>query len=73
MESAYVVWQELLGDNPEIRLSICMLACSEIKERMKKQKTDKAALKAADNKKLGGKAQKNVQSYSKGAAKNFKR
>ena len=47
--------------------------CREIKDRMKKQKSEKAALKSADNKKLGGKAQKNVQSYSKGAAKNFKR
>ena len=46
---------------------------SEIKERMKKQKSDKAALKAADAKKPGGKAQKNVQSFQKGAAKNFKR
>ena len=47
--------------------------CSEVKERMKKQRGEKAALKAADNKKAGGKAQKNVQSFTKGAAKNFKR
>ena len=40
---------------------------------MKKQKSEKAAQKASETKKLGGKAQKNVQSFSKGAAKNFKR
>lgn len=47
--------------------------CREIKERMKKQKSDKAALKAADVKKQGGKSQKNVQQFAKGAAKNYKR
>lgn len=44
-----------------------------MKERMKKQRTEKAATRAADSKKSGGKAQKNVQSFQKGAAKNFKR
>lgn len=46
--------------------------CSEVKERMKKQKQEKAATKAAETKKAGGKAPK-VQSYTKGAPKNFKR
>lgn len=40
---------------------------------MKKQRSEKAAVKAADAKKSGGKAPKNVQSYTKGATKNFKR
>jgi len=53
---------------------LCPLPCSEVKERMKKQKTEKAATKATDTKKTGGaKAPKQVQSFSKGAAKNFKR
>ncbi len=40
---------------------------------MKKQKSEKAASKAAETKKTGAKAPKQVQSFSKGAAKNFKR
>ena len=47
--------------------------CSEVKERMKKQRADKAAVRASEAKKPGAKAQKNVQSFQKGAAKNFKR
>lgn len=47
--------------------------CRDIKDRMKKQKSEKAALKAADAKRSSAKAPKNVQSFSKGAAKNFKR
>lgn len=49
-----------------------LLLCSEVKERMKKAKNEKATARAADTKK-GGKAPKNVQSFQKGAAKNFKR
>ena len=40
---------------------------------MKKQKSEKAATKAADTKKTGPKAPKQAQSFQKGAAKNFKR
>jgi hypothetical protein len=40
---------------------------------MKKQKTEKAATKSTDTKKAGAKAPKQVQSFTKGAAKNFKR
>lgn len=56
-----------------IRFQRELVHCREVKERMKKQRSEKAAVKTTDAKKLGGKAQKNVQSFQKGAAKNFKR
>lgn len=36
------------------------VGCREVKERMKKTRQDKAAAKAAETKKTGGKATKNI-------------
>ena len=47
--------------------------CSEVKERMKKQKQDKASTRAAEAKKAGGKAAKAVPRAGAKAAANFKR
>ncbi|CAL8470921.1 g10463 [Coccomyxa elongata] len=49
------------AEKPEVRKASREAALREVKERLKKQKQDKAALKAAEAKRGGGKAAKTVQ------------
>jgi hypothetical protein len=42
------------------RTRIKLIGCVQVKERLKKSKQDKAALRAADTKRGGGKAAKTV-------------